>query len=230
MFGIVIALGRGGAVDVVAVRPVDAVADHAAWPRPAAARSSRAPRAGSSPARCSAACTLGGAIAGAAIALGAVGLERHDRDRARSRAARSPRRGGRRARCFGFGPPFLCRQVNEAWLSKYRPWVYGGGFGWQIGAGVTTYVMTAAVPLHDRGRRARARTRGPRSRSAPRSASRAASRCCSARACAHRPRSLAFHRRFDAWAEPVRQAVIGVQLAVAVIAAWIVAPVVVAAA
>ena len=48
---------------------------------------------------------------------------------------------------LGFGPPFLRRQVNEDWLSKYRSWVYGGGFGWQIGVGVTTYVMTAAVPL-----------------------------------------------------------------------------------
>ena len=49
--------------------------------------------------------------------------------------------------CSAFGPPFLRRQVNEDWLTNYRPWVYGGGFGWQIGAGVTTYVMTAAVPL-----------------------------------------------------------------------------------
>ena len=39
---------------------------------------------------------------------------------------------------------------------------------------------------------------------------------------------LAFHRRFDAWGEPVRRAVIGTQLAVAVIAAWIVTPIVVA--
>ena len=43
------------------------------------------------------------------------------------------------------------------------------------------------------------------------------------------PALYAFHRRFDAWAAPVRQAVIGAQLAVAVAAAWIVAPVLVAA-
>ena len=48
---------------------------------------------------------------------------------------------------LGFRPPFLRRQVNEDWLSNYRSWVYGGGFGWQIGFGVATYVMTAAVPL-----------------------------------------------------------------------------------
>ncbi|HLM19228.1 MAG TPA: hypothetical protein VK549_15515, partial [Acidimicrobiia bacterium] len=46
---------------------------------------------------------------------------------------------------LGVAPPFFKRQVNEYWLSKYRAWVYGSGFGWQIGAGVTTYIMTAAV-------------------------------------------------------------------------------------
>ncbi len=51
------------------------------------------------------------------------------------------------ARVLGFGPPFFRRQVNEEWLSRYRAWVYGSGFGWQIGVGVATYVMTAAVPL-----------------------------------------------------------------------------------
>ena len=51
------------------------------------------------------------------------------------------------ARVLGFGPPFLRRQVNEDWLSRYRSWLYGSGFGWQIGVGFTTYIMTAAVPL-----------------------------------------------------------------------------------
>jgi uncharacterized membrane protein len=130
---------------------------------------------------------------------------------------------------LGVGPPFLCRQVNQDWLLNYRSWVYGGGFGWQIGAGVTTYVMTAAVPLmivvaalgasppaaigigmlfgFVRGL---AVLMGARLRS---------------------PAALTeFHRRFDALAEPVRQSVIGVQLAVAVVAAWVVAPFVVAGA
>ena len=39
------------------------------------------------------------------------------------------------------------RQVNESWLDQYRSWVYGGGFGWQIGVGLATYVTTAAVYL-----------------------------------------------------------------------------------
>lgn len=47
----------------------------------------------------------------------------------------------------GRRPPFFRRQVDDAWLSKYRAWVYGSGFGWQIGAGLTTYIMTAGVVL-----------------------------------------------------------------------------------
>ena len=66
---------------------------------------------------------------------------------------------------------------------------------------------------HDRDRRAQ---REPVDCAGDRrscSDSRAGSRCCSARASARRPRSSRFHRRFDAWSEPVRRAVIGVQLA-----------------
>ncbi len=43
--------------------------------------------------------------------------------------------------------PVHHRQVNERWLDAYRPWVYGAGFGWQIGTGVVTYITTAAVYL-----------------------------------------------------------------------------------
>src|SRR5690242_11211044 len=37
------------------------------------------------------------------------------------------------------------RQVNERWLDEYRGWVYGLGFGAQLGAGVTTIVVSSAV-------------------------------------------------------------------------------------
>ncbi len=43
--------------------------------------------------------------------------------------------------------PIHRRQVNELWLDQFRPWVYGAGFGWQIGTGLATYVTTAAVYL-----------------------------------------------------------------------------------
>jgi hypothetical protein len=51
------------------------------------------------------------------------------------------------AGAFGRRPPFFRRQVDDAWLSRYRAWVYGVGFGWQIGVGLATYIMTAAVVL-----------------------------------------------------------------------------------
>jgi MFS family permease len=43
--------------------------------------------------------------------------------------------------------PHHRRQVDEVWLDQYRSWVYGLGFGWQIGTGLATYIMTAAVYL-----------------------------------------------------------------------------------
>jgi hypothetical protein len=49
------------------------------------------------------------------------------------------------ARVFGNVLPVVRRQVDDRWLSRYRGWVYASGFGWQIGTGVTTYVMTSAV-------------------------------------------------------------------------------------
>ncbi len=37
------------------------------------------------------------------------------------------------------------RQVDEDWLARYRGWVYGGGFGFQLGMGITTIVTAATV-------------------------------------------------------------------------------------
>ena len=51
------------------------------------------------------------------------------------------------ARVAGFRLPVHHRQVNERWLDQFRPWVYGAGFGWQIGAGLVTYIKAAAVYL-----------------------------------------------------------------------------------
>ena len=93
--------------------------------------------------------TVGGAVLGAVAALGALAV--------------SPLVGGAAvpwllavgivaalvcaASDAGVGPvrlPTLPRQVDEAWLDTYRRWIYAAGFGVQIGAGFTTYVMTAA--------------------------------------------------------------------------------------
>ncbi|MCL1594851.1 MAG: hypothetical protein M3132_10935 [Actinomycetia bacterium] len=41
--------------------------------------------------------------------------------------------------------PWPERQVNEDWLTTYRGWVYGIGFGFQLGGGLLTYVTTMGV-------------------------------------------------------------------------------------
>ena len=43
--------------------------------------------------------------------------------------------------------PSIHRQVDEAWLEVYRGWVYGLGFGFQLGLGLSTIVTTAALYL-----------------------------------------------------------------------------------
>ncbi|MFZ0015527.1 MAG: hypothetical protein WAL25_15590 [Acidimicrobiia bacterium] len=42
-------------------------------------------------------------------------------------------------------PPGPRRQVNETWIGAFRGWVYGGGFGLELGAGLATYVVTWSV-------------------------------------------------------------------------------------
>ena len=39
------------------------------------------------------------------------------------------------------------RQVNEDWLPSFRSWIYGIGFGAQLGFAVATVVSTALVPV-----------------------------------------------------------------------------------
>jgi hypothetical protein len=41
--------------------------------------------------------------------------------------------------------PTLHRQVDEDWLGRYRGWVYGAGYGFQLGLGVVTIVTSAAT-------------------------------------------------------------------------------------
>ena len=42
-------------------------------------------------------------------------------------------------------PPGPARQVNERWIGQYRGWVYGAGFGAQLGLGAATFVVTWGV-------------------------------------------------------------------------------------
>ncbi|CAN5478891.1 hypothetical protein BH23ACT9_BH23ACT9_30430 [soil metagenome] len=43
------------------------------------------------------------------------------------------------------GVPSLHRQVDERWLTTYRGWVYGGGFGLQLGTGIVTIIPASVV-------------------------------------------------------------------------------------
>jgi hypothetical protein len=43
--------------------------------------------------------------------------------------------------------PTLRRQVDETWMNSYRDWVYGAGFGLQLGVGAMTIVTSASLYL-----------------------------------------------------------------------------------
>lgn len=47
----------------------------------------------------------------------------------------------------GLHLPTPRRQVDENWLTSYRGWVYGLGFGVQLGVGVVTIITTGLVYL-----------------------------------------------------------------------------------
>lgn len=89
--------------------------------------------------------TLGGVAAGAAVGVRALDLTTGQVAIVAALLATLTLASD--LRVGGFRLPWHHRQVNEQWLDHYRPWVYGVGFGWQIGCGLATYIMTAAVYL-----------------------------------------------------------------------------------
>src|SRR4051812_47025367 len=48
-------------------------------------------------------------------------------------------------RQFGLRVPSPRRQVDENWLANYRGWVYGAGFGAQLGIAFSTIVTASAT-------------------------------------------------------------------------------------
>jgi hypothetical protein len=94
--------------------------------------------------------TAGGATLGvlmAALALGVRAAAPSTAPVAMTACAAAILAAASDTRLGGFRLPFHSRQVNERWLDQFRPWVYGAGFGWQIGAGLVTYIKTAALYL-----------------------------------------------------------------------------------
>lgn len=94
--------------------------------------------------------TVGGATLGAVMAAGAAAVGAAHLGPAAAgalAAAGAALAAASDARLTGRSLPIHRRQVNELWLDQFRPWVYGAGFGWQIGCGLATYIMTAGVYL-----------------------------------------------------------------------------------
>jgi hypothetical protein len=123
---------------------------------------------------------------------------------------------------FGWHIPFHGRQVNERWLDQYRAWVYGGGFGWQIGVGLATYITTAGLYLMIllcalAGSPVVALALGAGFGFVRGLA------ILAGRSITSTDGLLAVHRRFAALRQPVRLTVVGILLAVGVVAgtAWL---------
>jgi MFS family permease len=163
----------------------------------------------------------GGITLGAACAALAAGVSALDVD---PRAALAVAAGlavvgaASDAHVGGFRLPGSTRQVDEVWLDRYRSWVYGAGFGWQIGVGLTTYLVTAAVYLTI----ALAALTGDPLAALLVGAGFGLVRGLAvllSRSATTLERLQALHRRFDGWSAPSRTATIAAQVALAAVAA-----------
>ena len=121
-------------------------------------------------------------------------------------------------RISGFHLPGHDRQVNERWLDQYRSWVYGAGFGWQIGVGLATYIMTAGVYLLILMGGLTANPWIAIALGGVFGLVRGLAVYLAA-GLDSGEKLLSFHARFESWREPVRQSMIVVQALVAVVAA-----------
>lgn len=165
---------------------------------------------------------LGGATTGSVAAVAAVGIGALDLSAPTTYAIAGVAAvcaAGLDGRLLGPPIPHHRRQVNEDWLGRYRAWVYGAGFGWQIGTGVATYIMSAGVYLVIV---LAALTGDPRSAlvvCVTFGAVRGSMVLIGARITSAE-RLARVHERFEAWREPVRRILVGVlALAAGVLAA-----------
>jgi len=160
--------------------------------------------------------TLGGLMAG--IALLVAGLEATSTLALSTVAVASLVAAASDGRIAGFHLPGHDRQVNERWLDQYRSWVYGAGFGWQIGVGLATYIMTAGLYLLILMGGLSANPWAALAIGGLFGLVRGLAVYLSA-GLDSAEKLLAFHARFESWREPVRQSMIVVQASVAIIAA-----------
>ncbi len=87
----------------------------------------------------------GGAAVGAILGAAGTALATAVDDRARLVGLAVVAVGAFLAEWRGIRLPAVRRQVDENWLQEFRGWVYGLGFGLQLGAGVATIITTAAL-------------------------------------------------------------------------------------
>jgi hypothetical protein len=160
--------------------------------------------------------TLGGLMAG--IALLVAGLEASSTIALSTVAVASLVAAASDGRIAGFRLPGHDRQVNERWLDQYRSWVYGAGFGWQIGVGLATYIMTAGLYLLILMGGLSANPWVALAIGGLFGLVRGLAVYLSA-GLDSGEKLLAFHARFESWREPVRQSMIVVQASIAIIAA-----------
>ena len=110
----------------------------------------------------------------------------------------------------GLHAPGPRRQVNEEWLHRYRGWVYGAGFGLQLGLGVTTIVSTAAVYATAAAAVLAGSATAGAAVGAAFGAARAATLLAAGRV--REPRALArLDRRLHAWERPARAAALAAE-------------------
>ena len=115
------------------------------------------------------------------------------------------------------GVPTHLRQVDERWLHRYRGWVYGLGFGAQLGVGVATVVTTSASYLVLAGEALAPSALAGAAIGAAFGGVRGASVLLAARVDTP-ARLVAFHRRFAALERPAAAATLLLQALVAAVA------------
>src|SRR3954451_18498652 len=89
--------------------------------------------------------TVGGAAIGAV--LGALGMVLHVQDTLWILVAAGLLALVAAALDLAGRLPTVRRQVDETWMTRYRDWVYGAGFGLQLGVGAVTIVTSASLYL-----------------------------------------------------------------------------------
>ena len=118
-------------------------------------------------------------------------------------------------RVGGLKVPTIHRQVNEQWLDRYRGWVYGASYGFQLGLGVVTVVSTFTVYLALAAALLVGSVAGGLAIGLAFGVVRGATILAAARV--RGPDQLRrLHQRLAAWDPPARRAAIGVQAGAAV--------------